>query len=97
MRHLAGQQPDNQPQDRSDWTTAIAIALAILICLAAFIWIFLRLDPYLSDFVSDDDPATPATEGSPTSSVPFESSHVPLLYFEHHIARATSPVHNHSF
>lgn len=60
-RHSNAQAPD-----RSDWTTAVAIAVAIAICLIAFIWIFLRLDPYLSDFVSDD-PATPAIEASPTA------------------------------
>lgn len=57
-----------RPPDRSDWTTALAIAVAIAICLTAFVWIFLRLDPYLSDFVSDD-PATPASEASPTAIV----------------------------
>jgi hypothetical protein len=68
--------PDGEPGDavdaaleseRTDWTTPLAIALAIVICIVAFIWFFLRLDPYLDDFISDDAPQTPTSDGTPTA------------------------------
>lgn len=49
---------------RTDWGVAIAIALSIFICLAAFIWIFVEIEPFMSDFTGSDaiitpDPSTP--------------------------------------
>jgi hypothetical protein len=46
---------------RSDWGIAAAIAFTIVICIAAFIWIFIQLEPLLSDFVSEADLVTPTT------------------------------------
>lgn len=51
---------------RGDWGIAIAIALTILICIVAFIWIFVQLEPFLSDFISEADLGTPTipTDGT---------------------------------
>ncbi len=59
----------------SDWGVAVAIALSIVICLAAFIWIFVELDPLLSDFTGTDtivtpepvDPAASPSDGTESS------------------------------
>lgn len=45
----------------SDWGVAVAIALSILICLAAFVWIFVELEPFMSDFTGTDAIVTPET------------------------------------
>jgi hypothetical protein len=47
--------------DVPDWMTAIAIAIAIAILLVVFIWIVVRLEPVLSDFVATNPPAVTAT------------------------------------
>lgn len=54
-------------QARNDWGIAIAIGITIVICIAAFIWIFLQLEPLLSDFVSEADLATPTVVTDATS------------------------------
>lgn len=57
------------PDDRSsrDWGVAVTIGVAILICLAVFVWIFVLLDPLMTDFIGGDDGsfATPAVTASP--------------------------------
>jgi hypothetical protein len=44
------------------------MVVAIAICLVAFVWFFLRLDPYLSDFMSQSPPTVTTVIGSPTAS-----------------------------
>ena len=56
---------DPQPDERRthDWSVAVTIALAILICLIAFIWIFVQLEPFMTDFIGSEAAASPtATE-----------------------------------
>jgi hypothetical protein len=49
--------------DVPDWMTAIAIAVAIAILLVVFVWIVVRLEPVLSDFVATNPPTvTPTPE-----------------------------------
>ncbi len=52
----------NSPTRRtpnSDRAIAIAIAFSILICLAAFAWIFVQLEPLMDDFTGTDVVVTP--------------------------------------
>lgn len=49
------------PGEIPDWISAIAIALATAILLVVFIWIIVRLEPVLSDFVASDTPIATAT------------------------------------
>lgn len=44
----------------------LSMAITIIILIAAFIWIYVRLGPYLSDFIPSSTPneATPVTEPS---------------------------------
>ena len=64
--------PDSD--SRSDRGVAIAIALSILICLVAFVWIFVELEPFMSDFTGTDavvspeadDPFATPVDASPT-------------------------------
>ncbi|MEX1157665.1 MAG: hypothetical protein WEC79_01900 [Thermomicrobiales bacterium] len=53
----------------SDWGVAVAIGLTILICLAAFVWIFVGLDPFISDFTGTDAVVTPAPTDPATTPV----------------------------
>jgi hypothetical protein len=62
MRDPVDEHRTDFTEPRSDWSVAVAIALSIIICLAAFIWIFVQLEPFLSDFVSQAELATPAVE-----------------------------------
>jgi hypothetical protein len=66
----------NDPQDRHasdtsfrqrDWPVALTLALAILIVVVAFVWLFLQIDPFLSDFVSvrNDSPTVVASPVTP--------------------------------
>jgi hypothetical protein len=52
-------------EERSYWGLTVAIGITIVICLIAFIWIFLRLNPFLSDFTGSDVLLTP-TVAAPT-------------------------------
>jgi hypothetical protein len=52
------------------WSVAAAIAVTIVICIAAFVWIFVRLEPLMSDFVSDDALATPTVTATSTPELP---------------------------
>ena len=55
MKLEPGPEPPLGPRpDQTAWFQAVSIAVAIVICLIAFTWLFLRLDPYMTDFVSSD-------------------------------------------
>jgi len=65
MRDPVSDDPSPSANRSSDRGVAVAIALSIVICLAAFVWIFVALDPILSDFSGTDvtvtsDPADPS-------------------------------------
>lgn len=47
--------------DMPDWLTAIAIGIAIAILLVVFIWIIIRIEPVLSDFIAPDAPVVTPT------------------------------------
>ena len=65
-----GPEPPFGPRpEESSWFAAIAIVVTIAICLVAFVWIFMRLNPYLSDFVTVDAP-TVVPAASPSASPP---------------------------
>ena len=49
------------PGEMPDWISALAIALATAILLIVFIWIIVRLEPFLSDFVVPDAPVATST------------------------------------
>jgi hypothetical protein len=53
-----------------DWGVPLVIAIAIVISMAAFILIFVRLEPYMSDFIANDAVASPIVTGSPTVASP---------------------------
>ncbi|MDQ3548533.1 MAG: hypothetical protein M3439_06895 [Chloroflexota bacterium] len=67
-----GPSPAATSRRASDWGVAVAIAFSIVICLVAFVWIFIALDPILSDFTGSDmivtpelaDPATTPSDGT---------------------------------
>jgi hypothetical protein len=64
-----------RPADTSHWFTGVSIAIVIIVCLVVFIVAFVQINPYLSDFVSEDDAlptptAQPTTVPSPTSPAP---------------------------
>jgi hypothetical protein len=54
--------PDDTSRDRG---VAITIALSIIICLTAFVWIFIQLDPFLDDFTGTDVTVTADPAASP--------------------------------
>lgn len=76
MRHPTDDGPPTYDGRRSDWSVAAAMALSIVICLAAFVWIFVELDPFLDDFTGSDmtitaDPfASPVDEPNDVDSSP---------------------------
>lgn len=49
------------PGELPDWLVALAIALATAILLVVFVWIIVRLEPLLSDFIVSDEPIATAT------------------------------------
>lgn len=53
-------EPD-PPGEMPDWLSAVAIAIAIAILLVVFVWIIVRLEPVLSDFVAAERPVATAT------------------------------------
>lgn len=60
--------PFNDGPKSREWTIALTLGLAILICLGAFVWLFIQLDPFMADFISGADPVTPAVDAaSPTA------------------------------
>ena len=64
-----GPNPFDDTAPSREWTVALALALAILICLGAFVWLFIQLDPFMSDFISGTDLVTPTVElASPTAA-----------------------------
>ena len=67
MRDPVEEQRPEFDRSRNDWGIAAAIAIAIVICIATFIWIFIELEPLLSDFVSESDMATPTFVTDATS------------------------------
>jgi len=76
MRRPDDDEPPPADQPSKDWGVAVAIALSIVICLAAFVWIYVELDPFLDDFTGSDatmtaDPAaSPVDETNGTDSIP---------------------------
>jgi hypothetical protein len=71
MRETVNDESSSHGFLRSDLGIALAIAVSIVICLAAFIWIFVEIEPYMRDFTGSnvvitpgpDDPfATPADQ-----------------------------------
>lgn len=48
-----------QPDRRADWFVAASIGVAIVICLVAFVWVFVQLDPFLDDFIPGNAAPTP--------------------------------------
>ena len=50
------------PGSSNDRSVAIALALSILICLATFVWIFIEIEPFMSDFTGNDVVVTPAAD-----------------------------------
>jgi hypothetical protein len=48
------------------WGVAAAIAVTIVICIAAFVWIFVRLEPFMNDFISEEAIATPTVVATST-------------------------------
>ncbi|HUG15140.1 MAG TPA: hypothetical protein VMM78_08975 [Thermomicrobiales bacterium] len=59
MRDPVEEHRPEYDRSRNDWSIAAAIAVTIVICIATFIWIFIELEPLLSDFVSEADVMTP--------------------------------------
>jgi hypothetical protein len=57
-----------EPTPSGDWGATIAIVLSIVICLVVFIWIFIELNPYMSDFISGDQ--TPTIDVTPAEGSP---------------------------
>lgn len=45
-----------QHSRRSGFTVGISMALAIAICIAGFVTIYVQLQPYISDFITQDPP-----------------------------------------
>lgn len=61
--------PSDDIAQPREWTIALTLGLAILLCLGAFVWLFIQLDPFMSDFISGTDSVTPSVElASPTTS-----------------------------
>jgi len=69
-----GQGPSHErAPEHSGWFTGISMLVAFVICVIAFVWLFVRIDPYLSDFISGDPATVTVTEtvvpeGSPVSA-----------------------------
>ncbi|CAN5148909.1 hypothetical protein BH20CHL1_BH20CHL1_08140 [soil metagenome] len=53
-------EPD-PPGEMPDWLSAVALAFAIAILLVVFVWIIVRLEPILSDFVASEQPIVTVT------------------------------------
>ena len=53
-------EPD-PPGEMPDWLSAVTLAFAIAILLVVFVWIIVRLEPVLSDFVASEPPVTTVT------------------------------------
>ncbi len=45
-----------QHSRRSGFTVGVSMALAIAICIAGFVTIYVQLQPYISDFITQDPP-----------------------------------------
>ena len=65
----------------NDWGVAVAIAVSIVICLATFVWIFVEIEPFMSDFIGSNVVATPELvdpQASPVNGTPEpDASQVP--------------------
>jgi hypothetical protein len=71
MRRLDSDGSPPDQKDSRDWGVAAAIAISIVICLAAFVWIFVELDPFMDDFTGSN-----ATVTSDPSASPIEATEV---------------------
>jgi hypothetical protein len=69
MRDPADDESSPMRARHNDWAVAGAIALSIFICIAAFIWIFVELEPFMSDFTGSDVIVTPDSNGPSASPV----------------------------
>jgi hypothetical protein len=47
-----------------DWVTAVALAVSIVLLVCVFIWIVVRLEPVMGDFVPSGAPTATVTAGS---------------------------------
>jgi hypothetical protein len=73
-----GQDPSySRAPEHSGWLTGISMLVAIVICVAAFIWLFLQIDPYLSDFISGDEPTPTMIETPAVTQTPVATPFVP--------------------
>lgn len=50
---------DELKPDLPNWVTAIVMLLAVCLLVAAFIWTFIELEPWLTDFVPSDGAGSP--------------------------------------
>lgn len=48
--------------DGRDWATAVALTVSIGLLICVFIWIVVRLEPVMGDFVPSGEPAATATQ-----------------------------------
>lgn len=62
MREPVDDDPSSHRFLRSDLGIAVALAISIVICLAAFIWIFVEIEPYMRDFTGSDVVVTPGPD-----------------------------------
>lgn len=53
-------EPDRAGDGR-DWVTAAALAVSIVLLICVFIWIVVRLEPVMGDFVPSGEPAATVT------------------------------------
>lgn len=65
-------QPNPRRLNSAQWFTGVSIGLIVLVCLLVFAIAFIQIDPYLSDFVSDDNPPTASPTSAPT--LPLETN-----------------------
>jgi hypothetical protein len=49
------------------WGVAAAVAVTIVICIATFVWIYVRLEPFMNDFISAEAIATPTVVATGTA------------------------------
>ena len=56
-----------QHSRRSGMMVGLSMAITIAIVIVAFIWIYLRLTPFVSDFIPSDPVQTPAVRGAAAS------------------------------
>lgn len=63
---MADREDNWESERRADWIVAGSIAVAILICLVAFVWVFVELEPLMDDFI----PGSAAPTVTPNDAIP---------------------------